>query len=181
MSEKPILFSGQMVRAILDGRKTQTRRIVKPQPASNGKGDRGAEHIGGTWFRVWSQPLGNSTDIHCPYGVLGDRLWVKETFQPVQLASEVTQWRYAATDKKGLANWKPSIFMPRKASRITLEITALRVERLQAISRYDQISEGCSEPVGEYQRLWERINGKDSWDANPWVWVVTFKQVFNKS
>ena len=123
--------------------------------------------------------------IHCPYGVHGDRLWVRETFQPVQLATEVTQWRYAATDKRGLAPWKPSIFMPRKASRITLENTRIRVERLQDISHRDALAEGVSydvskpemHPIAMYRKLWESINGKGSWAKNPWVWVIEFRKL----
>ena len=191
MKEKPMLFSGEMVQAILAGRKTQTRRVMKVKCD-----DVTAMHHE-PWPFNWSTD-GNDTIkmLPCPFGEIGDRLWVKETFQPVQLASEVTQWRYRATDKKGLANWKPSIFMPRKASRIALEITDVRVERLQSISDADAIAEGVTikpdasiaEIVAkgettaaqfEYYALWCAINGQKSWDANPWVWVVAFKKVFN--
>ena len=192
-----------MVKAILAGNKTQTRRVMKVKCD-----DVTAMHHE-PWPFNWSTD-GNDTMkmLPCPFGEIGDCLWVKETFQPVQLASEVTQWRYRATDEKGLANWKPSIFMPRKASRITLEIVSLRVERLNDITEDDAFSEGCSadflhsdtcsndncalcggvddcEGVAvsakeNYRALWERINGKGSWDANPWVWVVAFKKVFNE-
>ena len=206
MKERPILFSGPMVRAILDGRKTQTRRVVKTTLRSESDGSK---------RRVLSLPrdldvlncylsLRQANALHrfCPYGKPADKLWVRETFLRKQLASEVTEWRYAATDEKGLGPWKPSIFMPRWASRITLEITEVRVQRLKDISEADAIAEGVEAtsppdllryrdylPEREairsswtYARdsflsLWESINGTASLAADPWVWALTFKRV----
>ena len=200
-----------MVKAIIAGNKTQTRRkaTVHDWPTDVTYAEEGwgkGKSPKPKWLFTDDGAF-NGFSLNCPYGEPGNRLWVRETFQPVQLASEVTQWRYRATDEKGLANWKPSIFMPRKASRITLEIVSLRVERLNDITEDDAFSEGCSadflhsdtcsndncalcggvddcEGVAvsakeNYRALWERINGKGSWDANPWVWVVAFKKVFN--
>lgn len=190
--ERPILFKADMVRAILDGRKTQTRRLLRV-------------HISGG--RYWTplyqvQPQGDGTwaDSHCesfrcPYGVAGDRLWVRE-----RLAEVIGGWIYV-TDcapvpptgnrspiSKSGRNYCPSIFMPRWASRITLEITEVRVERVQGISEKDARAEGCHVGVGagnwrnarhRYQDLWDSINGKVAWDENPWVWVISFCRVGN--
>lgn len=182
MKERPILFSGPMVRALLAGTKTQTRRVVKPQPAGE-----------------WAVP-GKTA---CPYGQPDDRLWVRETWMDlqgtgVQLASK-SRYAYGADTIAGSwddecriaygLKWKPSIHMPRAACRITLEITGVRVERLQDISADDARAEGCPDkpvPGAEqasvdafarqwYGDLWEQINGPGSWDANPWVWVVEFR------
>lgn len=165
--ERPLLFSGPMVVALLNGTKTQTRRIVK-------------------WRFGFETPNEFSKeDIQrlCPHGRAGDKLWVKETFQPVQLAGEATQWRYAATDEKGLANWRPSIFMSRKASRITLEIISVKVEWLQDITDADAIAEGCCGVsatqfgVPNFKYLWDSINGKYfPWKSNPFVWRIEFKR-----
>lgn len=275
MTERPILFSAPMVRALAAGRKTQTRRVVKPAPPSydavkmlSGDGftifnDRSS--LSGAHFRVggpvWAvrQLVGEmaNTGWVCPYGAPGDRLWVRETWR-------VGAWRddgrvaldYAASPDlvrtpwlrppvdvfrrlhvQGLADcrraltrgvlpleehadgrfswphggspcrWRPSIHMPRWASRLTLEVTAVRVERLQAISEEDARAEGarrfddlpsthpygqdarwsCVEPKSTeeclgsarmaFGNLWNSINGADSWASNPWVWVVTFKRV----
>lgn len=218
MKERPILFSGPMVRAILEGRKTMTRRVVKPD---------GAHHLfpfldlpgnqTGEWAWCSSSHV-VSKHIHCPYGQVGDRLWVRESFQPLFADGVENHWEtdwktgkgyaisYPATD--GIHEYldaddnltdacKPSIHMPRWASRILLEITAVRVERLQDISEADAIAEGisadldgryhcgfdeageikCKSPVTAYAWLWNGINGADSWAANPWVWVVEFKRV----
>lgn len=197
MQLRPILFSAPMVRAILDGRKTQTRRVVKPQPVyKDGLGldwfNRKGEWIGFTGQAV---SHGYSTDAYrCPYGQPGDRLWVRETWavrglawgmkpsQAAKIASPAA-WRYAADDTTGWQHgWKPSIHMPRAASRITLEITGVRVERLQEIKTGDCWAEGIPaspdvNPWHEYGDLWESINGPGSWNANPWVWVVEFKRV----
>lgn len=190
MKERPILFSAPMVRAILDGTKTQTRRVVKPQPYENNHGyprwdlrKKGALH--GLQAASWATMTGGMT-FYCPYGEVGDRLWVRETFS-----------YYGNGEEKGIdyradklcndlnRGWKPSIFMPRKASRITLEITNILVERLQEISRNDALAEGVDRtnssiydyPKEKYKMLWEQINGKGSWDANPWVWVVKFTRI----
>lgn len=204
--ERPILFNGDMVRALLDGRKTQTRRIVKPTKDRNGSGchlspcEVAGEINAGDYFL-------------CPYGQPGDRLWVKETWRPeiahscamdacdcadvfVRYAAGGTgqpffdrdipdEWLMPKASAKG--NVSP-LFMPRWASRITLEIVSVRVEWLQDISPNYCIEEGAwriedkeigrgHEAVDAYRALWQSINGADSWGANPWVWVVEFKRV----
>ena len=152
MKERPILFSGEMVRAILDGRKKQTRRVVKLATFPN--------------------------IFKCPYGKPGDRLWVRETFMPMpHLNAKVF---YRATDRLVGGRWRPSIFMPRALSRITLEITAIGCEPLNDISENDACWEGIQIPedhdyIGAYRNLWESINGVGSWEKNPWVWVIVFK------
>lgn len=178
MKERPILFSAPMVRAILDGSKTQTRRVVKLQtPKAASISD----------FCVDGIRVGR-----CPYGQPGDRLWVREAWAD---CDKLVRY-YATDDVHPLRKKRPSIHMPRWASRITLEVTGVRVERLQDISEGDCIDEGIGqvvqerlpkfevrgeydaidiEPVEEYRDLWESINGPDSWGANPWVWVVKFK------
>jgi hypothetical protein len=194
VKERPILFSAPMVRAILEGRKTVTRRAVKGS-GLNFLADFTPEYV--------ALPENN----FCPYGKPGDRLWVRETcfindyrqagvpFEEranvdlVYRADPLPDWE----GEESLITWRPSIHMPRWASRILLEITAVRVERLQEISRADIRAEGlqCPPELGSddvspnyrdwypaaWRQLWESINGADSWNANPWVWVVEFKQV----
>jgi hypothetical protein len=204
MKERPILFSAPMVRAILDGSKTQTRRIVKPQFASDAvpaemcaETAEGWQTIGhsGMW---WCDAAGCADDaIRCPYGIPGDRLWVRETFaefidydlidgRSVELGRDFV-YRADGEDQKRHTAWRPSIHMPRAASRIDLEITGVRVERLQDISEADAVAEGVEPFINSdgdmietattmYERLWEQINGAGSWEANPWVWVVEFKR-----
>jgi len=200
VKERPILFNADMVNAILDGRKTQTRRIVKPTKDRNGSGCQLAPcEIAGEV---------NCGDYAlCPYGQPGDRLWVRENFLYL-MHGDVTAGdiKYCASiDSRSAAGsknpgywWRkrPSIHMPRWASRITLEIVSVRVERLKQISERDALQEGIglvladnwpdpkamSEAVAKSRRagfklLWESINGSDSWDTNPWVWVVEFKRV----
>ena len=186
--EKPILFSTEMVRAILDGRKTQTRRTIKeyipakiewitPHDLDNNK------------FGFYTE---NEDSIVCKYGKIGDRLWVKETYA-VYGENSIIPYEYKANFKETIDKfwkWKPSIFMPRKASRITLEIINIRVERLNDISEQDAIAEGVTinnlKFIGldeskinriAYKLLWESINGQGSWEQNPWVWVIEFKRV----
>lgn len=191
-----------MVRAILDGKKTQTRRVIKhPENFENL----------GQW------------DVKCPYGQVGDQLWVRETWMPD--APQNGEWddvafygcnmsplsmipnKYKKPDHcifrstwagHELIGWKPSIFMPRWASRIQLEIINIRVERLQDISEADAVTEGLEiieykghpayrysggnpsghgSAKGAYWALWEKINGNGSWESNPWVWVVEFKRI----
>lgn len=205
MKERPILFSAPMVRAILGGNKTQTRRVVKPQPGT----------------QMESVLQHNRPEWPCPYGNPGVRLWVRETFADLRgtgiehrsdPSGPLQRYAFAADCLPGSyrdqarrdfgVKWKPSIHMPRAASRITLEITGVRVERLSDCSETDAIAEGierCEDGVGwrrgpvsgdipntatrtafpklAYQSLWESINGTGSWDANPWVWVVEFKRV----
>lgn len=223
MKERPILFSGQMVRAILGGTKTQTRRVVKSNHTPNLPSEL-QEHR-----ELMGKP-------YCPYGDVGDRLWVRETFvlentydyhgdhdaptdgSPIEKhegEGDGSYWlisHYRATEPEpnivpyrcdaddDRTRWTPSIFMPRWASRITLEITGARVERLQEISEADAIAEGIKQarapltylwnadypdtgcgssdgPIAAYKRLWESIKGPGSWDANPWVWVIEFTRV----
>ena len=189
MKERPILFSAPMVRALLAGTKTQTRRIIKPQHLAFFNQDAAA------MLSYWNErPL--------PYGQTGDRLWVRETFGHFERNQHFKPgcnvYYRADGNCLELEPWRPSIHMPRWASRITLEITSVRVERLQDISEADAIAEGCTQnhngyywggphPVsglkqlatakGAYQDLWESINGPDSWAANPWVWAIEFKRL----
>jgi hypothetical protein len=210
MKERPILFSGPMVRAILAGTKTQTRRVVKRQ--GDMEFDPADPHYGPYWLAYAAGDLdGEDAKVRCPYGVPGDRLWVRETW--AENAGSAGGYLYRADhgDKcSGIATlaldraewvhycdrWRPSIHMPRTASRILLEITDVRVERLQAISDADALAEGTMEWVnwdspqakaswagngayagGAFPRFWESINGAGSWDANPRVWVVSFKRL----
>lgn len=201
MTDRPILFSTPMVRAILAGEKTQTRRIVKPQPTeapiTNGSAlgsylvwpNNGAYL---EWQDVIADPEYYAQAGFCPHGQPGDRLWVRETWNCIdtgRLAQRRDWVRYRATDGDEM-NWRPSIFMPRWASRITLEITSVRVERVQSISMYDAMDEGVGFPkysqfeqgshlVGAFRDLWNSINAKRGygWEVNPWVWVVAFKVV----
>jgi hypothetical protein len=217
MRERPILFSAPMVLAILDGRKTQTRRVVKPQPRSDWLGymmmhsKPGVALLNGPDY-----PDGPEDEVPCPYGVPGDRLWVKESFRlradqdhkpPRDDYWKSGAW-YEATGNGetpsgcggGIGRLRSSIHMPRWASRITLEITEVRVQRLQDISEEDARAEGCTgtepEPVNEggtihawkgrssapsprahFAYLWGEINGSASWDANPWVWCLSFRRL----
>jgi hypothetical protein len=182
MKERPILFSGPMVRAILEGRKTQTRRVVKPQSAI--LTDEMARVLG-----VQPPAQQNAPVISCPYGVPGDRLWVRETYawsgdSSIPEADRIASgevWYRADGGRGGGIRWRPSIFMPRWASRILLEITDVRVERLQDISDDDCRAEGYDRshafPREWFARLWASINGTGSWAANPLVWVVSFQRV----
>jgi hypothetical protein len=189
IKERPILFTGDMVRAILKGNKTQTRRIVKPQPVL-----KTGERIGNIavkpsleWKNGWNIFLEFVRNQFAPYRV-GDRLWVKETFCAGGALGADGRIQYRADYPDGRnpsgLNWKPSIFMPRQASRITLEVLSVRVERVQEISEEDAQAEGTQFPAAGpnscyrmgYQSLWEKINGAKSWHENPWVWVVEFKE-----
>lgn len=173
MKERPILFSGPMVQAILAGRKTQTRRIVKPQSAV--LTDQMARGFG-----VRPPTVENAAVIPCPYGQVGDRLWVREAWA---VHPETGSLLYRADDDAPEnTRWKPSIHMPRKHSRILLEVVGIKVERLQAISREDAQAEGTDNypgtncPIDKFFNYWCYLNGFDSWDANPWVWVVSFQR-----
>lgn len=198
MKERPILFSGEMVRAILEGRKTQTRRLVKNPPAYSELYEtaRRELHMGFEiqWFNEGASLPFNYWQ--CPYGGIGSRLWVRETFSTTLTKAipgfgdgrdiRYTSFRAneGSTPIPG-QTWKPSIFMPRDLSRITLEITAVRVERLQEITDADALAEGVDRTntsipgyaKERFRRLWDQINGKRaSWQSNPWVWVVEFKK-----
>jgi hypothetical protein len=196
MKERPILFSGPMVRALLAGTKTQTRRVVKPilserewiEERNGGEFWRCADGEPTCYNGVWeTHEYAQQARIVLPYGQPGDRLWVRETFAPTALDGV---YQYKASGGLIGTTWKPSIHMPKAASRITLEVTGVRVERLNDISHIDAINEGVSTlPMrkpenrhltmtqSSYANLWEHINGPGSWDANPWVWVVEFKKV----
>lgn len=197
IKERPIIFSAPMVRAILGGRKTQTRRIVKPQPPEwinelhGGELSKRAPYaIEDDEQRVFGWGFQDDHDRYYkfPYGSIGDRLWVRETYGLADIGDSL-QYVYRATDTDWQLcdgwKWKPSIHMPRRASRLTLEIIDVRVERLNAISEKDAIAEGsqCAgvpasiTNVGAFAKLWESINGDGSWACNPWVWVIEFKKV----
>jgi len=196
MKERPILFSAPMVRALLDGNKTQTRRVVKVE-STMGRDSILAPHKGRKYAATYLLPDHASDATACsPYGQPGDRLWVREKWaaphsqdgmKPGHMYIDESFIHYAASEPLGGLLWRPSIHMPRWASRILLEITSVRAERLQAINEVDAIAEGapwaaCGSPQegshkAGYAQLWEAINGPDSWQANPWVWVIEFKKV----
>ena len=182
MKERPILFSAPMVRAILEGRKTKTRRKVKRNAA-------GRVELAGKQWHIEDE----NAVLACPYGQVGSHLWVKETFKPNCYVSHEYIYRATETDPlRYTGPWKPSIFMPRWASRINLGIVDVRIERLQDISDADVEAEGTPFLPGheqdgggfpavsrwwQYQHLWESINGKGSWATNPFVWVIEFRKI----
>lgn len=204
MKERPILFSAPMVRALLAGTKTQTRRVVKPQPAEGTHGGLDSE------ARLQVPTYDDLHLVRCPYGQPGDRLWVKETWRPQvahgcaqgacdcgdvsveyradgaieyftgrQIDGANSEWCMPKAAATG--NVSP-LFMPRWASRIVLEITEVRVERLQEMSAPDAWAEGiaCSpdvNPLHDFEELWKSINGEGSWASDPWVWALTFQRV----
>lgn len=201
--ERPILMKGEMVRAILDGRKTQTRRIVKSKVSKNHYLRIGKEYSDGYDNRGKLLEVDRFSTVcgtvKCPFGSVGDRLWVKETFS--WCAGGMAAYR--ATDQEPPRGsyfnewppkWKSSLFMPRAASRITLEIENVRIERLNDISEEDAASEGIGDVFADaylsdgsrakvkvkktfaFRRLWESINGPGSWGKNPWVWVIEFRR-----
>ncbi|SXF24225.1 morphogenetic protein [Klebsiella variicola] len=202
-----MIFNAEMVRAILDGRKTQTRRPIKwKQTRFTEIGER---EDGSKW--PWSEDAEHAFDFWhpCPFGSVGDRIWVRETFQGplfdfdlmdsyckdstpfeksefcVYKADGVPAPEFYDADEELHCCWRPSIHMPRWASRILLEITGVRVERLKSISDRDALREGCSTAdmksgdcvADVFARLWASIYGSDSWKTNPWVWVIEFKRV----
>lgn len=224
VKERPILMSAPMVRAILAGTKTQTRRVVNPQPEDGCALPREWSKVmrrrkepdiyGGDGLEMSNVKMadGSYGTLRCRYGTPGDRLWVREAWavrheydghKPAHIPA-LARGHYAATEDRGGLMWRPSIHMPRWASRITLVVTGVRVERLQEISEADSLAEGivsrrigtgdartgCREAFGldcdnnawavdarqAYSALWESINGPGSWDANPWVWVVEFRR-----
>ncbi|MBR7483189.1 hypothetical protein G3W48_07585 [Klebsiella pneumoniae] len=218
MKERGMIFNGEMVRAILDGRKTQTRRPIKwKQTRFTEIGER---EDGSKW--PWSEDAEHTCDFWhpCPFGAVGDRIWVRETWGVVSHAFSddglMIDWVpdrpataihempfgngyysgyaiYAADGdftwgdddgyEDGRSCWKPSIHMPRAASRILLEITNVRVERLRSMSQDDARAEGVIAASGPmeaglaFRELWDSIYGEESWKANPWVWVIEFKRV----
>jgi hypothetical protein len=209
MKERPILFSAPMVRALLNGSKSQTRRVVKPAPSKGWEfenppvfGRITSPHPKRDRFGAFIR-RGIGTDfpevdlIPCPYGQPGDRLWVREAWsthsfmdgdKPSELKTR--SFHYWADGEITTGKRRPSIHMPRAASRITLEIVSVRVERLQDISGDDCFAEGSPGGHGSipgypyaataqehYEWLWESINGDASWDKNPWVWAVEFRRI----
>lgn len=220
MTDRPILYSGPMVRAILADRKTQTRRLVKV-------GDTIEERDDGTrwpYFKTWTHGDDGSPWAACPYGAPGDRLWVRETWRYHDWTEDGQPWiQYAADDACRLCEhvtadwadrvcdvwatlsdpdnyqidgaardrkWRSPLFLPRWASRLTLAVVSVRVERLQAITEEDAIAEGvlpapfCKsgrppglEHVEAYEDVWTAINGKRApWSSNPWVWRIEFRR-----
>ena len=190
MRERPIIMGADSVRAILDGRKTQTRRVIKPQP----------KFIGAPNVPFKTDDANPKGIINCPYGKVGDRLWVRETvfFETFHQQSDEELKRYGFNPNIGVwvyradnhdyptitANWTSPMFMPREASRITLQITDIRVERVQDITEEDAIAEGVESfnTVASYSYLWDSLNAKRGypWENNPWVWVISFKQIHNQ-
>lgn len=196
VKERPILFSGAMVRAILEGRKTQTRRVLKLPRWSTQDWDDFEVYENGVAETICAS-TGCSAVVLCPYGKKGDRLWVRETWrtindQPLSECVNHKDLQFAAdADEAEFAifRFRPSIHLPRWGSRITLEVTDIRVQRLQEISEEDAIAEGVPpfnwsdrkslRPVPAFQSFWNSINKTRGfgWDVNPWVWVVSFKCV----
>ena len=201
MSERPIIFSAPMVRALLDGRKAQTRRILKPQIVC---------HTGPVPAFTWGKFSGLYPDDWFGYGnaidgalpcAVGDRLWVREAhaFMPKTAYAlpkaispadpDMAAYYREGFDRSGKIIWRPSIHMPRWASRITLEVTEVRVQRLQEISEEDARAEGV-EAISvsdvprqaawscrqDFARLWGTIHGPGAWEANPWVAAISFKR-----
>lgn len=225
MNWRPILFSADMVRAILAGRKTQTRRVVKREGCQCGEWEPQEQsatldgyQIAGHSGRWWCDCCTSDQDaVNCPYGAPGDRLWVRENLRrsedglwgryeadgawvvsrppyvPLRVSWHHPKYRCLSARQERLR--VPSIHMPRRASRLTLKVVDVRVERLQDISEADAKAEGvesmgsttfrhytrsndfCSSAKSSYRTLWESINGAGSWEKNPWVWVVEFKRV----
>ncbi|WP_394873324.1 hypothetical protein [Klebsiella pneumoniae] len=209
MKERGMIFNADMVRAILDGRKTQTRRIMKPQPEPCPRGGHWwPSNVFKTMLHVedemqngkggWGGLVGDA----CPFGDVGDRIWVREAF--ASGLSTKSTLAYRATHKRedledgfyDTIKWTPSIHMPRWASRILLEITDVRVERLNAINEHDAQAEGVAKlrggfwkhyqpgwtqhqlsARGSFVTLWKSIYGDESWNSNPWVWVIKFKRI----
>lgn len=230
-----MIFNGEMVRAILDGGKTQTRRIMKNQPAGDYPDTPALIRSVDGGFQ-WYGHYGESSIFNCPFGAVGDRIWVRETWAqlgnedgcPIDWNDNLVKgggpeaariyrasceqkegnyglwsipddayWKPHTDDLQYDGAWCPSIHMPRWASRLTLEITGVLVERLNSISQEDAQAEGMEltgwrptysdpdsggevwTPYDNFAQLWESIYGEESWQANPWVWVIEFKVVPN--
>lgn len=196
MKERPILMTPENAQKCFDGTKTQTRRIIKPQPEN------------GTYC-PYHEGVGSDRKARvCPHGKVGKRLWVRETWAigvstgnswhsedgPIRTMHEPWRYqrRYRGSGESGFCGkWRPSLLMPRWACRTVLELTEVRVERLNEISHEDALAEGCAGqgwkvsdaahpvvyPVDAFRSLWESINGPGSWGLNSWVWVLTFRRV----
>ncbi|WP_444886012.1 hypothetical protein [Microbulbifer sp. PSTR4-B] len=225
MKELPVLLKDWEVLAILDGHKTQMRRPIKPQPFNGASDEEAIKQIGGLppgrslYQEINSAWQSRFVDIDCPHGEPGDRLWGREAFgyevrslggtpheQIVYRPSKPNAVRcYDCNGVEQAIKWKPSTHMPRRASRITLEISAIRIQRIQEISEEDAKAEGLrwhslyqewggvelhpdsrpalpqwrwyGNPVEAFKNLWESINGAGSWGQNPWVWVIEFRRV----
>lgn len=218
MKEIPILFSTEMVQAILAGRKTMTRRIGKFTFPENREFIYDGTGIDGDLNHYFEEVINNEPSEKyisigkCPYGQVGDVLWVRETFCPPNGYGTHVDYMYKAdwelpkTNSRHDIKWKPAIHMPRAACRIKLRITNIRVERLQDITEQDAIKEGidrftkdgvvfkyglegwhwsqhtgtpfmCYKSKHAFELLWQSINGEESWNANPWVWVIEFERV----
>jgi hypothetical protein len=222
--ERPMLFSASMVRALLAGTKTQTRRVMKPLPAvglPGGDGWTSYAYGHGGWGGLSRTENGGVTTYpvpRCPHGVPGDRLWVKETWHPsARIGADEVEIEYRADESSRVLHppsdfmwerwddkwihggWRPSLFMSRWMSRITLEVTEVRAQRVQDISEEDARAEGAKFHGGggvghsgwrhdeahgyvyanareSFCRLWDQINGaKSPWSSNPWVWAITVK------
>lgn len=204
MKERGMIFNAEMVRALLDGRKTQTRRIIKDCTVGRDPISKFIK-IGKKFIGCYPEDVPELIRECCPYGVPGDRIWVRETWAEAGAsAPDLKLYRanypehvpsiYENVPPAEEIRWTPSIHMPRTASRILLEITNVRVERLNAISQADAIAEGAppshpsidcvSQEYGfpDFSRswfgqTWQHIYGEESWDANPWVWVIEFERV----
>ena len=196
MKFRPILFSTPIVQANLDGLKTQTRRTKGLEKVNDCYFQSLVHHATGRFTFV---PNGNFNpteeeviEVKCPYGQVGDVLWVRESFNkrieefPIHKEVYVYKETMVTYNRPGASwKWKPSIHMPKEACRIFLKIKDIRVESLQDISRGDCMDEGCpfpnianqTDPKAWYQNLWEKINGKESWYLNPWVWVIEFERI----
>ena len=212
ISERGMIFNAEMVRALLDGRKTQTRRPIKwKQTRFTEIGER---EDGSKW--PWSEDAEHACDFWhpCPFGAVGDRIWVREAFRVHSRATDVATLVYKASERNSWTEqtrrvpvavcnkpatpekWTPSLHMPRWASRILLEITDVRVERLNAINEHDAQAEGVAKlrggfwkhyqpgwtqhqlsARGSFVTLWKSIYGDESWNSNPWVWVIKFKRI----
>ncbi|AZI98040.1 hypothetical protein ACLVXF_25800 [Klebsiella pneumoniae] len=199
ISERGMIFNAEMVRALLDGRKTQTRRPIKwKQTRFTEIGER---EDGSKW--PWSEDAEHACDFWhpCPFGAVGDRIWVREAFRVHSRATDVATLVYKASERNSWTEqtrrvpvavcnkpatpekWTPSLHMPRWASRIMLEITGVRVERLRSMSQDDARAEGVIAASGPmeaglaFRELWDSIYGEESWKANPWVWVIKFKRI----
>lgn len=199
IKERPIIFSAPMVRAILEGRKTQTRRVVK-WPIKGGSPKPLIDVQPCLTAGMWKGGDGDGWNaFECPYGKVGDRLWVREAwawpgeeYVLFKATHEHIQREMQSDPNNPQFTWKSPLFLPRWASRILLEIVSVRVERVQSISEEDAIAEGVDSVTMadvprqatmtrrcDYRQLWDKINSKrgHSWDSNPWVWCVSFKRV----